>query len=225
MAPGSLDILAALRPGDIVVVAAIIVAIVLLMLATQRRARESGPSPRDYAREQISRLRDQQGIRDDMEELLAQLQELSRQINAQADTKFAKLEAAVADADKRIERLAQSLRAADAKSAKLAAAVADADKRIEPLAQSLRTAEGSPAAEAPAEDAASAPEKEEQVEQQDPLRRQIFELADEGMSALEIARQTGRNTGEIELILNLRQTAGRPPEANHSADGASSRPS
>ena len=38
----------------------------------------------------------------------------------------------------------------------------------------------------------------------DPRHAQVYDLADEGLSAPEIARQLGRPSGEIELILALR---------------------
>jgi len=189
-----------IRTTDVAIVAVIIVAIVMLMLATHRRSRDSGPSPREYAREQIARLRDQQQIRDDMQELLVQLQELSRQINAQADTKFAKLEAAIADADRRIARLERLLQAADA----LPAAGASPD-------ESSSTSPAQP------------------PERGDPFRRRVFELADAGLDPVQIAKQTGRNTGEIELILNLRRRrtppADRPNDAGPTPPATNPQPS
>ena len=38
----------------------------------------------------------------------------------------------------------------------------------------------------------------------DPRHAQVYDLADEGLSPPEIARQLGRPSGEIELILALR---------------------
>jgi len=39
----------------------------------------------------------------------------------------------------------------------------------------------------------------------DPMHQEIYRLADEGKPPTEIARQLGRTTGEVELILNLRR--------------------
>jgi DNA-binding NarL/FixJ family response regulator len=41
----------------------------------------------------------------------------------------------------------------------------------------------------------------------DPRHAQVYDLADEGLSPPEIARQLGRPSGEIELILALRGDA------------------
>jgi hypothetical protein len=42
-------------------------------------------------------------------------------------------------------------------------------------------------------------------EQSDRPFAEIYELADQGLSAVEIARRTNRPTGQVELILNLRR--------------------
>jgi hypothetical protein len=39
----------------------------------------------------------------------------------------------------------------------------------------------------------------------DPLNRRVYELADEGMPPVEIARALQQQTGKVELILALRQ--------------------
>jgi hypothetical protein len=46
--------------------------------------------------------------------------------------------------------------------------------------------------------------REEAVSVVDPRHAEVYELADGGQSAQDIARQTGRPRGEIELILALR---------------------
>jgi len=47
----------------------------------------------------------------------------------------------------------------------------------------------------------------------DPARRRVYELADQGLSPVEIARETDHPVGEIELILSLRAAAD-PGEAD-----------
>jgi len=39
----------------------------------------------------------------------------------------------------------------------------------------------------------------------DPLNQQVYEMADEGLPAVDIARQLNQHTGKVELILALRQ--------------------
>ena len=116
-----------------------------------------------------------------MSELLVELQDLSRQITAQIDTRFAKLETVIADADGRIGRLERLLR------------------RISEIEQLDVTLDDHTA------DPALSNEEKSRTIRIDPVHEQIYTLADKGLSAVEIARQLARTTGEIELILNLRR--------------------
>jgi hypothetical protein len=160
------------------VLAAVIVVTTLSMMRSTRKSR-SGSSPTRYAQEQLAKLKNQKAIKGDMEELLVQLQELSRQINAQIDTKFAKLEASIRSADERIDALGRLRRALDGKPT-IDAVVGD-------------VAVASPAQS----DSASPPPSAEP-------HSLIYQEADRGRSLVDIARETGRTTGEIELILALR---------------------
>jgi len=117
-----------------------------------------------------------------MEQLVAELEQLARKISAEIDTKFAKLETVIADADQRIRKLQDLLRAADGRPA-IDVVVGDDES----------TSRGSGAAARSSGDAGSADR-----------HARIYELADAGKPAVEIARTLGRPTGEIELILALR---------------------
>ncbi len=158
----------------------------MMLRTTRRKLSERGASPREFAREQVARLKDQHHMKGDMEELLVELQELSRNINAQIDTKFAKLEASIRSADERIARMEQ-LQAALPERETFDTLLTDDQLLDRPAA--------APAAPAPRVAI-------------DPRRRTIFDLADAGKSPLEIAQQTGEPTGEVELILSLRKSAG-----------------
>jgi len=160
----------------------ILVAVSLIIVATRRRAADRAGSPREYAREQIARLREEHAVKSDMESLLVQLTELSREINAQIDTRFAKLEQAIADADERIAALEALLRRA--------AGIENVDVVV--------TDDGV------SETETKRPESIE-AEPADPRYTRIYELADQGLSAVEIAQQVGQTAGEVELILNLRR--------------------
>jgi len=89
------------------------------------------------------------------------------------------------------DRLAADL---DARAARLERLIAAADSRLVELKlqhQGRRT----PAPE-PATAQATAPMPQEFTD--------VYKLADRGLSALEIAKRTGRPTGQVQLILNLR---------------------
>ncbi|MCG3136887.1 MAG: hypothetical protein HJJLKODD_00724 [Phycisphaerae bacterium] len=163
--------------------------VVIFVTITRRMARRQelpGADPSAFAQEQITRLKHQPGLRSDMEELLVQIQELARQINGQIDTKFTKLEIAIRDADLRIARLQQLLHA-ETPSPLESAATTDPYESTLPKSMPVETG-----------DSTTPPEPA------DPARQHIYALADQGLSAVDIAGQTGQSTGEIELILALR---------------------
>lgn len=164
----------ALSSSQLSLLVLILVVISLLLIVTRRRLRESRNSPRAYAREQIHRIREERHVNHEVQDVMVELQQLSRQINAQIDTKFAKLESAIRSADDRIDRLTRLLRQTDGQPT-LDVTVAD---------------------NAPAVDPAPRPHS---------TRRLIYQLADAGRTPIEIARELATTTGEVELVLALRQ--------------------
>jgi hypothetical protein len=116
------------------------------------------------SRGNLSRQRD---VEKQMETLLVELSEMARQITAQLDTRSAKLEVLIREADEKIAAL-QNVPA----------------KIIDPP---------TPAAagrDIPATD--------------DPRHAAVYALADNGLSANQIAQRLKRPSGEVELILALR---------------------
>lgn len=119
-------------------------------------------------------LSQQRSVERDMSSLLVELSDMARQVSGQLDTRAAKLELLIKEADEKITALRSA-----------AGAV--------PPAQPFD-------ARAPAGDRPAAiPE-----EMLDPRHAQIYHLFDQGKSAPEIAHQLGRPSGEVELILALR---------------------
>ena len=167
-------------PQHLIIVAIVVAVTTLVLISTRRRLRDRQPSVKDYARQQRARLRDQQHLKQDMEELTVQLQQVARQINSQIDTRFAKLESCIADADQRIERLERLLRRAGGHEG------VDVTVSDQPTPSRSRTGDRGSI-------------------RIDPMHQEIYRLADEGKPPPEIARQLGRTTGEVELILNLRR--------------------
>ena len=80
----------------------------MLSVGVLRYTRDRRAGARDLTREQRARLRDQQQVRQAMEELLAQLEEVTRRIDTDVDTRFAKLEGLLRAADERIRVLQKS---------------------------------------------------------------------------------------------------------------------
>jgi hypothetical protein len=138
----------------------------------------------------------------EVEALLGELEETSRRLAAQLDNRYTKLEQLLAEADERIRRLEElgagepetapeqplagvgiSGKQRTTKVAEMQTAVSEAQRTL----FHLREERGAPPA---TEDPAYAP---------------IYELADRGKTSREIAQELGRQPGEIELILALRQ--------------------
>jgi len=94
--------------------------------------------------------------------------------------------ALVRDLNELGERLAAEL---DSRAAKLDDLIAKADAKLDALNRATAAVEAKPAARG----------------QQDSQFREVYELADRGLSALDIAAKTQRPTGQVELILNLRR--------------------
>lgn len=98
------------------------------MMSSLRRKQRRGAAPR-------RELEPKPGppvtaeLRRDMDDLMVELQELSRKISAEIDTRYAKLEAALRDADRRIAVLNRLARQADPGSPVSAATGSDADSR------------------------------------------------------------------------------------------------
>lgn len=82
-----------------------VVGLVFFSLRISRRARQHATDTNKQMHEQFSSLREHSALRGSMDQLLIQLEEYSRQCNAQIDTKCAKIEMVVRDADERIARL------------------------------------------------------------------------------------------------------------------------
>lgn len=162
------------------VVIGIFVATTAMIVMTRRRTQRSAqPTRRTPAPRSTDTTRRQ--IEGDLHAVMIELESLARQVNAQIETKYRKLEAVIRDADARIAELRRLEGTPERQSS--GAAVLDvtvgADDRTEPAAPTPRV------------DAAA-------------VRR----LADAGTPAGEIARQLGRPIGEVELILALRRPHG-----------------
>lgn len=151
----------------------------ILMLSTRRRVRESQRLSPTSARRRHAELQEEVKASRSLEQVMLELDQLSRQIHGRIDTKLARLEAAIRDADQRIDRLSRLIRTAQGGSA--------LDFTVE--------REG-------ADDANSA-----RSDILDDRYAPIHKLADGGKSPVEIARQVGKTTGEVELILALKRAS------------------
>jgi hypothetical protein len=151
-----------------------------------------------------------------MGDLLLELEEFSRRTNAQLDTKCAKLEQLIHDADERIARLNGGNAhhtAAPTSSVSIQSHVAREHAR-QPTAATPPT-EKKP--HTPQEIRAAARQQRSQARSANPgaSRRtgptppgtpneRVYQLADEGRTPIYIAQELDLTLGEVELILRLR---------------------
>jgi len=154
-----------------------VVMLILVFINMGRRRRATGRSQAPARRQPDARRQETEAIRRDLESLIVELEELSRQINAQIDTKFAKLEKSIHDADKRISALRILIDASKSGASDVAAGSG-------PTGESAAHGSADPA-------------------ETDARTQRILALAGEGASARQIADQLGEREGEVELILNL----------------------
>lgn len=105
--------------GLVALVLATIAAALMLTGLRRRQRQRAGLTDRTGAREPNvlpEALERKEKLRRDLESLIGELQDLSRRISAEIDTRFAKLEAAMRDADRRIAVLNRLSREAGDKS-------------------------------------------------------------------------------------------------------------
>jgi hypothetical protein len=150
-----------------------------IIYAVMRGSFKKKKDPLDKSAPKIG-LSQQRSVERDMSNLLVELSEMSRQITAQLDTRSAKLEALMEDADKKIAELKRLSSSNGSRTESRSEGV-----NPHPITGPVHS---SPAAI-------------------DARHNEIYKLADAGRSAQEIAHHLNRPRGEIELILALRQPA------------------
>ena len=154
--------------------------IVYVVFIKPRAGKKTDPLSRAPAEPSLAR---QRAVERDVSTLLVELSEMTRQMTAQIDTRAAKLEALIQEADEKVAML-RSL-GHDAAPRGGPQGVLIEAKLLESDAVPMRPVEDS-------------------VPSVDPRYAEVYDLADEGQTPQDIARHTGRPRGEVELILALR---------------------
>lgn len=129
-------------------------------------------------------LAEQRALERDMGRLVSELAEMARQVGGELDERSVRLEELIEQADERIADLERAREAASTQSAR-------------PIAPSPLPAH--PAI-------APTPVRSDAEEKIDPRHVEIYTLADQGLALEDIARRVRQPSGEIGLILALRQT-------------------
>lgn len=154
------------------------VVLALVYVVMRPMMKRKDPLDRPFSLKSLSQ---QRAVERSMQNLLVDLTEMSRQISAQLDTRAAKLEALIREADEKIEQLRS-------------AGVSVQTKESAPMMRLVGSEEG------------AKPQAEEVISggEIDPRHAEVYTLADEGREPREIAARLNRPSGEIELILALR---------------------
>ena len=193
----------------------VVLCLVMLSVSMLRRSQHRSATTRDLTREQLARLRDQKDVRQSMDDLLTQLEEVSRRVNAQVETRFVKLETVIRDADDRIARLellAPSAKAPQHVSGITSPAANDTESATKGSSDfqpgiagvvSRATSSLPPSAANPVAESAAVPPASQPMSREE-RRRRIYELADAGTTPMTIADTLQVPLGEVELILSLR---------------------
>lgn len=163
-------------------IAIIVVTVAIMVIVTLRRKARSNRFSRLASHPAHDQLPPEAAAKRDLEALMVELDELAHQLIGRLDNRFAKLEATIRDADERIDRLNRIIRAQNGKAA--------LDVTIN---------------EEGAIGVASTGESKKSDREPDDPHVDIYRLADQGLSPVDIAGKIGRSTGEIELILSLRR--------------------
>ena len=172
----------------IAIAVGIMAVVYVTLVRPLRKKKDKDPLERAPA---FSTLSQQRAVERDMSNLLVELSEMARQMTAQLDTRAAKLELLLKEADERIALL---------RTRGASTGYNGDDPRADSSAQN-----GSDGVIMEA----SAPAEARPEQKTDPRHAPVYDLADEGLSPPEIARHLGRPSGEIELILALRRDPDR----------------
>ena len=88
---------------------------ILVMRATRKnwtRSKQSAQQSLEPTRERFAKLKVEKAATRELEDAMYELDQLSRQVHGRLDTKFAKLEMVIRDADERIDKLSRLVRSA-----------------------------------------------------------------------------------------------------------------
>lgn len=135
-------------------------------------------------------LAQQRAVERQMQGLLVEMADMARQISAQLDTRAARLEDLIRQADERLAAMKMGAGESEPLGGRGPMELPAGDVPREPITETAAPFTG--AQETPAFTVTS------------PEHADIYALADAGRSPVEIARELSRPRGEVELILALR---------------------
>lgn len=208
--------------------------VVASLVVSIRKKRGRIGQHRATAQEHIERSKQTRAVGHDLEELMAEVEQLSRRMGSSLDAKSMRLEQLIRQADARIAKLQQFQGHAPPPAAGSSSASPGHAPDGHPSAYHVpgghapaspspggqpgaaRPASspgvaagvappdsGDPSNERPADESHQG-QAEDDPAKSDPITRQVYALADAGVSPEEIARKLDQHLGSVELILALR---------------------
>jgi hypothetical protein len=139
-----------------------------------------------------SSLTQQKALERDMQNVIVELSEMTRQMTSQLETRAAKLDALIQEADEKLRELRAAVRTERVRGE------APGNVEIDSLATSMPLVP-------PAAAIDNNPHTEDRW-------AEVYQLSDTGLALPQIAQQLGRPRGEIELILALRPKLPAPAD-------------
>jgi len=179
--------------APMLIVAGVVLLTIWAVASLRRRlAARGGESPSERVRARMEGLRERQSAQREVDSYAADAEELTRRLAAHLDNKAARIGELIAEATRAGDRLAALLEQSQARGAS-----EQSSQRLPQRPQDERRP--SWVASEAAED-----EHPEPRSPTDPVKRRVYELADEGLPPVEIARELEEHIGKVELILALR---------------------
>lgn len=170
----------AISTTQIVLIIGVILSLLWAAASSLKRMKHAGRIPQPSIRELTAVSEKTKSAARDLEELMAELDQLSHQLHGRLDAKIEKLATVIKLADERIDQLQRLSRAANHEPT---VDVTIHQDEVTPPPATTTTMPNS----------------------LDQRHASIYQLADGGLSPLEIASEINKPAGEIELILALRK--------------------
>jgi hypothetical protein len=181
---------------------------VLLVNLRRRLGPRGGRAQTLDPNERLERMRQTEGMENDLRDMMVELEDLTRRFSAQLDAKSAELEQQIQRAEQTIAEL-QRLQGQAGNGTDGNAGSVRPTGSANGGAADPGNGNGRPAAETSQESAGAGNDRpaarDEGTTGGDPLAAKICELADAGHEPVEIARSLNEQVGKVELILALRQ--------------------
>lgn len=181
--------------GNMLMLVAVLLLLTLLVYNIRKRGR--GQEDRPDPRQQMEQRKQAGGMQNDLREMMVELENVTRQFSSQLDAKSRKLEKLIEQADERIATL-QRMAPGGERS------VGD-DGQLQGPTRVESMAPGPASDPGPASSAAPAEVETPAAAEPTPVSKKVYQLADAGCDAAQIARELGEHIGKVELILALRQ--------------------